>query len=136
ETIKHSLSAMLCGVAKTSPAAAHSPLGMHHRKLLEGVHMKKFLLGAVAFAALVASPAIAADLRARPVYKAPPAPMTPYFTWTGCYIGGNVGGAYAYKSFSDTAGFYTGIPGQDLGSHGATGFIGGGQVGCDYQIGS
>src|SRR5260370_2585564 len=35
--------------------------------------------------------ASAADLAARPVYKAPP-PVVAY-NWTGCYIGGYVGGA-------------------------------------------
>ena len=29
----------------------------------------------------------------------------------------------------------TGVPGADLGSHTASGFIGGGQIGCDYQAG-
>ena len=51
--------------------------------------MKKILLAGVACAAIVASPALAADMRA-PVLKAP-AP-TPYYSWTGCYIGG--GGGY------------------------------------------
>ena len=62
--------------------------------------MRKLLLGVIAVAALVAGPALAADLRARPIYKSPP-PVTPYFSWTGCYLGGNVGGAWAYKSVSD-----------------------------------
>jgi len=98
--------------------------------------MRKLVFGVVALATLATAPALAADLRVRPapVYKS--APVTPYYNWTGCYLGGNVGGAYTYKSFSDPTGVYAGIPGQDLGWHSASGFAGGAQVGCDYQIGS
>jgi outer membrane immunogenic protein len=28
------------------------------------------------------------------------------------------------------------VPGQSLGSHDASGFVGGGQIGCDYQVGT
>ncbi len=98
--------------------------------------MNKLMLGVIAVATVVAAaPAVAADLRA-PVYKSAP-PPPPVFSWTGCYLGGNVGGAWAYKSVSDPLGTYTPfIPGQDLGDHYAAGFVGGGQVGCDYQVGS
>ena len=45
---------------------------------------------------LAASQASAADLpRKAPVYV-PPAP--PPITWTGCYIGGNVGGIFGRRS--------------------------------------
>jgi outer membrane immunogenic protein len=47
--------------------------------------MKKFLLGTAALVAL-GVPAIAADMPARPMARPAPA-----FTWTGCYIGVNVG---------------------------------------------
>ena len=57
--------------------------------------MKKFLLGTVALVAL-AAPAFAADMPARtytkaPVYTAP----AQIYNWTGFYIGGHVGGAFA-----------------------------------------
>src|SRR5258708_19895388 len=52
--------------------------------------MKKLLLGCVPLAALAAmGSATAADL---PVRKAPP--VVPAFSWTGCYLGGYVGGAW------------------------------------------
>ncbi len=52
--------------------------------------MKKSLLGLVAVGALIAGPAMAADMP----LKAPPAPVPPPFSWTGWYIGGNVGGSW------------------------------------------
>ena len=57
--------------------------------------MKKFLLGAAALVAL-AAPAAAADLGARPYTRAPvyTAPQVVY-NWTGFYIGGHIGGAFA-----------------------------------------
>src|SRR6478736_3231019 len=57
--------------------------------------MKKVLIGAAALAAM-AAPAFAADMPARPYTKAPAytAPAVIY-NWTGFYIGGHVGGAFA-----------------------------------------
>ena len=72
---------------------------------------------------LAASQASAADLpRKAPAYI-PPAP--PPVTWTGCYIGGNVGGAFGDASAS--------FPGGEVSTDGS-GFAGGGQIGCDYQF--
>jgi outer membrane immunogenic protein len=45
--------------------------------------------------------------------------------WTGCYIGGNIGGAFGDATVSGVAG--------SISSNGA-GFAGGGQIGCDYQF--
>ena len=71
--------------------------------------------------------AVAADLPARgPVYKAAPAPMA--FSWTGCYVGGNVGGVWIDNDWT-TAG------GVGAGGHTASGVTAGGQVGCNYQTG-
>ena len=57
--------------------------------------MKKLLLGAAALVAF-AAPAFAADIAARPYTKAPAytAPQVVY-NWTGFYIGGHLGGAFA-----------------------------------------
>src|SRR5262249_26246293 len=62
----------------------------------------------------------------RPAYV-PPAPV-PYL-WTGCYVGGNIGGAWANVEVGDVA---TG--GTVSASN--SGIAGGGQVGCDYQAGA
>ena len=56
--------------------------------------MKK-ILGGLVISALLAAPAMAADMR-MPV-KAAPAPIVTVFSWTGCYIGGHVGYAWGKK---------------------------------------
>ena len=52
--------------------------------------MRKIMLAGVGAALMAIPPANAADL-GRAVYKAPPPAVVP-FSWTGCYIGGNIGG--------------------------------------------
>jgi outer membrane immunogenic protein len=53
--------------------------------------MKKFVLGSVALAAMVAGPAMAADM---PV-KAP-APVVSYYDWSGFYLGASIGGVWTH----------------------------------------
>ena len=87
--------------------------------------MRKHTLSVLAAAALglTASMASAADLpRKAPAYVPPVAP--PIMTWTGCYIGGNVGGVFTRQSADFNVGSI---------SHDNDGFTGGGQIGCDYQ---
>lgn len=84
--------------------------------------MLKVLCGAVALA-LCATSAVAADLA---VKASPPAPVS--FTWTGCYIGGHLGGAVSEDRTTNLLG--TSV---DFSS---TGFVGGGQIGCNYQFAS
>ena len=96
--------------------------------------MKRLLLAGVALSAFVAGPAIAADLRARPVYKSAP-PVVTYYSWTGCYVGGNVGGVWVNKEW------FSQLPGdpsfgQSFGSHDANSWLGGVQAGCNYQVGN
>ncbi len=88
-------------------------------------------LACIASAFALTQMAVAADL---PV-KAPPyrAPVVAPYTWTGCFVGGNVGGLWAHKEWIDnTPG--GGVIGQPLGSHDADSWLGGVQVGCDYQF--
>ena len=64
--------------------------------------MKRLLLAGVSVFALIAtSPARAADLPTTMPRKAPPIAPAPPFSWTGCYIGGNVGYDWGRKSISD-----------------------------------
>jgi outer membrane immunogenic protein len=54
--------------------------------------MKKLILAAVALSLFISGAATAADLAARPYTKAPV--IAPVYSWTGFYIGGNVGGQW------------------------------------------
>jgi outer membrane immunogenic protein len=51
--------------------------------------MKTFLLGSVGLAAMLAAPAMAADM-----LVAPPPPPVVYYDWSGAYVGGNIGGVW------------------------------------------
>lgn len=95
--------------------------------------MRRILVAAAAVV-LSSSFAWAADLPARqPVYNTPvvaPISYIPY-TWTGCSIGGNVGWGWGNKQLggdpTDPDGFLTTTVDVD-------GWLGGGQIGCDYQF--
>jgi outer membrane immunogenic protein len=75
--------------------------------------MKKLLLGAAVLVAF-AAPASAADMAARPYTKAPAytAPQVVY-NWTGFYVGGHVGGAFAGDNslLGNDARFFGGVQG-------------------------
>jgi len=89
----------------------------------------KTLIASVALVALGTTAAGAADLGAVPV-KAPPPPL-PMFSWTGFYVGANIGAAWANNDWTDTF-FQTNFAN---GNNGGV-FIGGGQIGGNYQIGN
>jgi outer membrane immunogenic protein len=57
-----------------------------------------------------------------------PTPLS-YFSWTGCYVGGNAGWGWGSKESSDQV-F---SPGSFVGTH-IQGGLAGGQLGCDYQF--
>lgn len=78
-----------------------------------------------------AGPAVAADLPARMPYKAPVYAIP--FSWTGLYIGGHLGGGFATSDWIDT-GFPGGTAGLDDGNPKPSGFVGGGQIGYNYQF--
>jgi outer membrane immunogenic protein len=99
---------------------------------MKKIFMKKILFAA-AVAALAAQPALAADI----ARKAPPPAPIAAWNWTGFYAGLNVGGGWANTHwFEDVSGSGGGgPPGFDDGSVNASGVIGGGQIGFDYQTG-
>jgi outer membrane immunogenic protein len=93
--------------------------------------MKNLASACLAILAIGAIPASAADMR-MPT-KAPPMAAPPVATWTGCYIGANIGGGWAKETYTDPLAVFPEPAG--LGSHTASGVMGGGQVGCDWQMG-
>lgn len=87
------------------------------------------LLGATALSVA----ANAADLPVRAPFA--PVPVAAPFTWTGCYLGGHIGAGWAFTKWANTANtvaFGDLTPGQGY-SQTDSGFIGGGQLGCNYQ---
>src|SRR5436190_12396038 len=95
---------------------------------------KLLIVGLAAVTYVAASAAQAADLR-MPVKAPPVAPPVPVFGWPGCYIGGHVGGGWGRKDFSnpDIALF---APDGETFRAVTSGWLAGGQVGCDYQFAS
>jgi outer membrane immunogenic protein len=104
--------------------------------------MKKLiLLGAVGLALTVVGSAFAADLPPEMPVKAS---FVQRFTWTGCYLGAHVGGAWMKNDVTDPVllvqdnvnlggpGFTTGGP-TTVGVN-ENGAVIGGQIGCDYQF--
>jgi outer membrane immunogenic protein len=94
--------------------------------------MKKFApIGVVGAAITAITPGNAADLGLVPVQVS---------SWTGCYIGGNLGGGWGRETVSipnlaETTGV-PGLAGVSLPSvtGNTSGVLGGGQVGCNYQF--
>jgi outer membrane immunogenic protein len=101
-----------------------------------GVVMTKLVAAGAALASLIIGPALAADMPAK-------APLNrPIYDWTGCYAGFNIGAGYAEVRDDWTpnpAGFAT-VAIADIVPMASRiqrpgGFVGGGQVGCNYQTG-
>jgi outer membrane immunogenic protein len=96
--------------------------------------MKKFAFGMLAAVAMTGS-AFAADMAPRYTKAPPPAPIALY-SWTGCFIGANVGGAWHHVDKNAprdiTGAVFT--PPLNFGSSEDSNVIGGGQIGCDYQF--
>ena len=70
------------------------------------------------------SVAVAADL---PPPPPPPVPVALPYNWTGFYIGGNLGAEFTSAGFSDTLG-------TTFTNSSNTTFLGGGQVGVNYEF--
>src|SRR5689334_16842792 len=81
----------------------------------------RYAMLAVAAGAVLATPALAADL---PV-KAPPMIAAAVYNWTGIYGGLHVGYGMGMKDWTDSTFNYD-----------VKGFLGGGQVGVNQQIGN
>jgi len=95
--------------------------------------MKRIIGGLLILALLIAAPlstAGAADM----ALKAPPPVPVPVYSWTGCYVGGNIGGGWDNISTERTGQVGIAFPAQYFGSDSGSAFVGGAQVGCDYQV--
>ncbi len=98
--------------------------------------MRRILLGAI-LAGAVAGPGFAADLPPAMPMKAPA--YVPAFSWTGSYVGVNVGGAWTNTDFDPSTmlnilpNTVTAYP--TVGAS-ASSIIGGGQAGYNWQIGT
>ena len=99
--------------------------------------MKKLFLGSVALVALgLEAPAAFAVEMGVPAYT-PPSPPAPGYTWSGCYAGGVAGTTWGRSN--RTAVVNTAVP-QGAGlpitnDFDLSGFIGGFDVGCNWQVG-
>jgi outer membrane immunogenic protein len=112
--------------------------------------MKKLFLGSLALVALGlgATAAFAAEKRVPAPAYAPPPPPPPAYTWTGCYVGASAGWGSGTSNhttvgnsvLTSTLGVPTAISapaGSDMaGDLNLSGFIGGFQGGCNYQVGA
>jgi len=100
--------------------------------------MKRLIVASIGVVAFGLTTASAADIRARPAPYPGPAPVYApppvYFSWTGCYFGGHIGGLWARKEWTVRDPAFRPLFGQSEGSHDANGFLGGVQAGCDYQF--
>jgi iron complex outermembrane receptor protein len=73
---------------------------------------------------------------ARPIFtkapftKAPPAVITEPVDWTGVYVGANAGFSFGGSEWSDS------VTGTSSGNFGTSGFVFGGTLGANYQVGS
>jgi outer membrane immunogenic protein len=95
--------------------------------------MKKFLLGVATFFAM-GTVAFAADLGRRSIY----APQL-LKDWTGCYVGLNAGGVWGHMKEDWTPNnikpvVVSSFESNGSGSFTASGFTGGGQIGCNWQV--
>jgi outer membrane immunogenic protein len=103
--------------------------------------MNKLIFLSAALASTVMGPALAADLPPEMPVKAS---FVQRFTWTSCYLGAHLGGAWAKENVTDPVvlvqdnpglggpGFTTGGP-TTVGVNQSGAMIGG-QIGCDYQF--
>ncbi len=110
-----------------------SPL---HNQLCRDARAANLMTAAASALVVLATAAQAADMSMK-------APVTPIYNWSGCYVGINAGAGGAGSDFTTTVGNGTHLLPADgalvsnsgTGSTDATGFLGGGQAGCNWQSG-
>jgi outer membrane immunogenic protein len=94
----------------------------------QGDYMRRHIKLAFAASILLGLGATGVASAADMAVKALPRVAPLMYNWQGCYIGGNAGGAWNRMD--------TELPGLlDYGRENDSGFIGGGQAGCDFMAG-
>jgi len=102
--------------------------------------MKHPFVGRLAGAALLIGAPLGIANAADMALKAPPPPPPPQFSWTGCYVGGNLGYGWGnsdgFNSTATTTFAGTAIPvvGPVYPGVNLNGIVYGAQIGCNYQI--
>ena len=89
------------------------------------------LVAAVGLGAALTQSASAADLSMPPIYRGPP---PAYFTWTGWYVGLNGGGGWGQTNHTATVNA-AGLPPVTTNNFNTSGWLGGGTIGYNYQMG-
>ena len=95
--------------------------------------MKRVLVALVAAVAMSSS-AYAADLGAKPVYKAPPVMVA--YNWSGVYVGAHVGWGWQQADATLTASPSPAFPLGTVFQTRADGILAGGQIGVNWQTGN
>jgi outer membrane immunogenic protein len=95
--------------------------------------VRKIAIGIAAVIALIGTPALAADLP----LQAPLMPPVPVWSWTGLYVGGNIGGAWARSSWCTgaTVGNCVGGAPLDVVNQTSSNVVGGAQFGYRWELG-
>jgi outer membrane immunogenic protein len=97
--------------------------------------MKRISLGVIGISGLlIATPLNIASAADMPLKAPPPAPA-PVFSWTGCYVGGNIGYSWgrAASNYYEPELGTLGLPVPITQTERLDGVIGGGQIGCNWQ---
>ena len=96
--------------------------------MANNAQIKKLLLSAATFLTLSGA-AFAADLPSKKSPALAPVTVAPAFSWTGCYVGLQAGASFGRVSGFDGTSVF--LPTKAN----TRGFEGGGQAGCNYQMG-
>jgi outer membrane immunogenic protein len=105
------------------------------RVAAQGEYMRRHMKLAFAAGVLLGLGATGIASAADMAVKARPVVAPILYNWQGCYIGGNVGGAWSRMDTERVSQDTIGPAFANFGRENDSGFIGGGQAGCDFMAG-